>query len=230
MEEVMFKTDGPLYKFMWLVADMFIVGVLWFVFCLPIVTIGASTAAAIEVNIRILKKEETYIWKNFLKGFKRNFWDGTKLWLIFALLAFMLYMNYQYLMALYNVSTFHIVIVFLGLILFILCFLYAFPLITRYENKTRLTMLNSLVFAIRFPGKALLTIMQLGLIVFSYVFFTMLIVYWQNVPFLFEFICMLLLVFAPEAFLMTWGYRGMVVMDKYEEMVKQQESGTDDEE
>lgn len=91
-------------------------------------------------------------------------------------------------------------------------------------------MLNSLVFAIRFPGKALLTIMQLGLIVFSYVFFTMLIVYWQNVPFLFEFICMLLLVFAPEAFLMTWGYRGMVVMDKYEEMVKQQESGTDDEE
>lgn len=222
----MFKTDGPLYRFMWLVADMFILGLLWLVFCIPIITVGASTAAAIEVNVRIIRKEETYILKNFWHGFKRNFKDGTKLWIVFALLLFMLYMNYQYLMALYAVKTLHIVVVFLSVILFVLCFLYAFPLITRYENKTWLTMINSMMFALRFPLRTVFTILQLGLIVFSYVFFTMLVAYYQGVPFIFKFLCMILILFGPEFFLMTWGYRGMVVIEKYEKMVGLQDGET----
>jgi uncharacterized membrane protein YesL len=223
----MFKSDGPLYKFMWLVADMFILGVIWLLFCLPIVTIGAATAAAVEVNIRILRKEETYIWKNFLRGFKRNFKDGTKLWILFVVVVFFLYMNLQYLLAAYDPSSIQMAVMILGVIALVLCYLYAVPLITKYENKTRYTLINSFVFALRYPGKAIWSLLQLGLIVFSYVFFTMLVVYYQNVPTIVDIVCMVLMLFGPELFLMTWAYRGMVIMDTYEKYVESTKADDD---
>ena len=214
----MFKEDGPIYKFMWLVADMIMVEVLWFIFSLPIVTIGASTAAALHVNMRLLRHEETYIFKNFFAAFKRDFKQATKLWLVLAVLSYMVVMNVRYLLKLINPTLPHIVILALGILFMLMCFIYAFPMVTRYESTTRQTMMNSMAFSIRWPGKWLFSLLQLGLLVFAYYFCTMLLLFYRLNALIGMLVFLYVIIF-PEAFLITLANRGMIVMDKYEKMV-----------
>jgi len=56
--------------------------VMWFICCLPIVTIGASTTALYYTSFKIAKDEGSYITKMFFKSFKQNFKQATIIWLI----------------------------------------------------------------------------------------------------------------------------------------------------
>lgn len=56
--------------------------VLWFICCLPIVTIGASTTALYFTSFKIAKNEGSFITSMFFRSFKRNFKQATVLWLV----------------------------------------------------------------------------------------------------------------------------------------------------
>ena len=65
--------DGPLFKIANLIADIIVLGLLWFVCSIPVVTIGASTTAVYYVMTRRVSDRETYILKDFFSSFKSNF-------------------------------------------------------------------------------------------------------------------------------------------------------------
>ena len=44
-----FNYDSPFWSFMSRIADLVIVNILWLVFCIPVFTIGASTAAMLSL-------------------------------------------------------------------------------------------------------------------------------------------------------------------------------------
>lgn len=54
------------------VADFFLLTVLWAVFSLPVITIGASTAALYDVALRMAENREGYLFSSFVKAFKVN--------------------------------------------------------------------------------------------------------------------------------------------------------------
>ena len=215
----MFREDGPLYKMMWTLADMFVINILWLVFSLPIVTIGASTAAAIEVNMRIVKKEESYIWKNFWSAFKKNFIDGTKLFFLLVIIVYFLYLNIQYFFISENL--FQLAIISMAAIFTVLCYLYAFPLAVRYVNTTRRTLVNSMFFAIRWPLKTLITLVQVGILLFAYVFFSMILIFDDPGTGMGMF-SMFVVVLLPEMILITLAYRGTKVIDAFKELEGQE--------
>ena len=56
--------------------------VIWFICCLPIVTIGASTTALYYTSFKIAKDEGSYITTMFFRSFRQNFKQATVIWLI----------------------------------------------------------------------------------------------------------------------------------------------------
>ncbi len=54
----LFDYNNPVWRFMGKVADMFFLTVLWVVFSLPIITIGASTKALYYVTLKMAGGKE----------------------------------------------------------------------------------------------------------------------------------------------------------------------------
>ena len=52
-----FNYDSPFWSFMSRIADLVIVNILWLVFCIPVFTIGASTAAMYRVTLNLVRGE-----------------------------------------------------------------------------------------------------------------------------------------------------------------------------
>lgn len=67
-----FNLDAPIWTFMGEIADIIILGLLWWCCCLGIVTIGASTTALYYVLGKKIRKEQTYVAKDFFKSFRQN--------------------------------------------------------------------------------------------------------------------------------------------------------------
>lgn len=81
----LFDLDAPIWVFMSEVADVIILAVLWWVCCLGVVTIGASTSAVYYVLGKKVRKEPTYVGADFFKSFKQNFKQSIPLTIIYVI-------------------------------------------------------------------------------------------------------------------------------------------------
>lgn len=61
--------------------DLIVLNVLWLVTSLPVVTLGASTAALWDVAMKMALEEEGSIFKSYFRSFARHFWRATGLFL-----------------------------------------------------------------------------------------------------------------------------------------------------
>lgn len=143
----LFHVNGPLIQFFLTLRDFVVLNILWIIFCIPIITIGASTSALYAVTFKIAEDKDTYVGKQFIKAFKENVKQATKIELILFIPVFCLGFG------LFFWATFESVV---GTVISTLCIIfllmlvgtaiYAFPLVGRYENTTLQTIRNSLYF------------------------------------------------------------------------------------
>lgn len=77
-----FNPENKFWIFVAKLADVCIMSMLWAVCSLPLITIGASTAAFYDFTLRQVKDEEGGIWKSFFTSFRANFKMATLAWLI----------------------------------------------------------------------------------------------------------------------------------------------------
>lgn len=91
-----FNLDAPIWVFMGEVADVIILALLWWVCCLGIITMGASTTALYYVLGKKARKETTYVAKDFFKSFSQNFRQSIPLSiiLIIGFISFTLYCTF----------------------------------------------------------------------------------------------------------------------------------------
>jgi uncharacterized membrane protein YesL len=88
-----FSLDGKFYRFgTWLV-DIAFIGVLWTLFSLPLVTMGAATTGMYYVCTKRHTGHDGYIFAEFWKSFKENFWKSTIIFIGLAGAGFLLWMN-----------------------------------------------------------------------------------------------------------------------------------------
>ncbi len=83
----MFNLDNPIFEIMGKMVDMIVLGALWFIMSIPIVTIGASTTAAYYVAFNQLNGKDGYVVRNFFKSFKENFVQATLLFVILLVIG-----------------------------------------------------------------------------------------------------------------------------------------------
>ena len=66
----------------WLI-DIIFSGILWCLFSLPIVTIGAASAALYYTSVKCIRRDRGRLWPVFWKGFRDNFPCCTRMWLLY---------------------------------------------------------------------------------------------------------------------------------------------------
>ena len=67
-----FGLDGKFFRGLTKAGDFLILGLITVIFCIPVITIGASLTAAFYAGMKLVKDEENYVFKDFWKSFKTN--------------------------------------------------------------------------------------------------------------------------------------------------------------
>ena len=150
-----FSQNSGFVKFVNRALDVLWLNILWIVFCLPIITIGASTCAAYSVTLKMVDEEEGYIGRQFVKAFKDNFKQGTIMWLITAPSIYLDFLMFQFILKGDDVHFLIIVGAIIYTALVVTSNLYTYPLIARYENKLINMIKNSMAISVQFFGKTI---------------------------------------------------------------------------
>ena len=86
----LFNLDGPVLQFINKIVYSVYLNILWFICCIPVVTIGASTTALFYVTLKMSKNEEGNLTKAFFHSFRENLKQATIIWLILLFLGIVL--------------------------------------------------------------------------------------------------------------------------------------------
>ena len=153
MLDRMFNYENPVWQFMGRIADLMILNAMALIFSIPIITIGASWTALYYCTVKIVRKEDTYVWKEFWNSFKSNFKQATIIWLIlipFLAILFvdvlMWYNDPTLLPKVLKVTTVIVICIVLAITICV------FPILSHFDNTTRNTLKNAfLVSMINIP-------------------------------------------------------------------------------
>ncbi len=145
--------DNKVMQFITKVADSVFLNLLWLIFSLPIVTIGASTTALFTVTERMVRNEEGNLWKGFYQAFRSNLKSATKTWLILLLLGAALigdtwicwHMRYEN--PFWTVLT---AVLFVADAAYLIILMYVFPLSARFENTSFQMIKNAFMIGMRY--------------------------------------------------------------------------------
>ena len=102
-----------------LVADYLLVGVLWLLCSVPLVTTGAATSAMYRTVYQCMFQKEGYVLGTFFKAFKQSFFQSSLIWTGYLVLASSFLLNRQQLAGSYSLLSDAIQIV-LGICLLVL--------------------------------------------------------------------------------------------------------------
>lgn len=146
----LFNLDNPVWRFIGKLADVFILSILWFVCCIPIITIGASTTAMYYVTLKLAEDNEGYTVRGFFKSFVMNFKQSTIVWLILLVVGLLLGFDIVFFLRMEsNAGMILAALVGAILIMYVFVLTYIFPIIARFYNTTKRTFLNALLMSIR---------------------------------------------------------------------------------
>ena len=164
----LFNLDGPILQFINKIVYSVYLNILWFVCCIPIVTIGASTVAAYSVAMKMVDDEEGYVARSFVSAFKANLKQGVIMGLIFLAATYAIYLDYEINRVSEEGSFILIVTGIVSVFVYVAAMLYSFPLLARYENGIVATIQNSMEISRRYFGRTLLIV---GVLLLEYVIF-----------------------------------------------------------
>ena len=167
-----FDIDGPIVQFFSKVADLMWLNILTIVCCIPVITAGASLTALNYMALKIVRNEETYITKGFFKAFRENFKQSTVIWLIFMVLAGVIYVDYRIVLTT-DVQVSKVIRALIVLIsaMTIFTFMYVFPLQSKFSNTVRKTIQNAFLLSVmRWPRTLLMIVLYVIPYVLLYVF------------------------------------------------------------
>ena len=161
----------PVIAFLNKMTDLILLNVIYIIFCLPIVTIGAATTAMYYVCIVSIRQGDGYVWKRFLKSFRDNFKQATIIWLpmlvIIVLLGFDLF--FWYALGTVFAKIMFVISAIVAFAIGIVC-LYVFPVLAKLEGGIKATIKNAAAFAIGyFPYTIVLILFTVGFCYANYV-------------------------------------------------------------
>lgn len=147
---------SKLFNVLDVLGNLFVLNLVYILFSLPVITIGASTSALYTVTIRMVRKEDGTIWSAFLKAFKINFKKATGIWLIIAASFCILFA--QYLVVLNypgTLANIYLAVLVVEVIIIMLVIPFLFPLQAKFENSVTGTIKNSFLLAVSNLGSAI---------------------------------------------------------------------------
>ena len=154
--EGIFSPESRFIRFMSRVGDLILLNFLFWVTSIPIVTMGAAATALSTVVFRFDTEREEGTIKSYFRAFRQEFKQATLLWLgILACIAFLC--ADLYIMQILGGFFKYLNFIF-GLLLVLTVFVatYAFPLLSQFDDKNRVILVNSLMLSVAYLPRTLL--------------------------------------------------------------------------
>ncbi len=144
-----FNMDNAFWRALNRIADLMILNIIFLLTCIPIVTIGAALTGLNYVTLKLRDGSEGYITRTYFKSFRENFRQATIIWLLFLIVGIILVLDY---LILRNGTGTLVKVMQVGIYVFafvyLMVFLYVFPVLSRFVNTIGQTLKNSLIMAI----------------------------------------------------------------------------------
>ena len=155
--------DSKFMRFMDQFVDLVLLNLLWLVFSLPLVTVGAATPAASSVILRGLEHAAPALFRTFWAEFCRNFPRATGIWILEAVALYALWLDGQLVFGTPDPSLVLLCVSIVSAVFVFCAFVYAYPLTARFENTLVKTLQNSVLLSFRYPFRTLLLLLILAL-------------------------------------------------------------------
>lgn len=148
-------TNSWLYKASKTIGDIVIMSVLFLLCCLPVVTIGASASALyFTVYCKYQKRSDT-LSKDFMRSFKENLKEGIIIHILYLIYSAVAGFNIWF--AIFGLGDirlpdWYLLVSFLPLLPIIFTLPFVYPLLARFKNGIKGTLMNSLTLCMmNFP-------------------------------------------------------------------------------
>lgn len=155
------------------IVDLLLLNFLFIITSIPIFTIGASLCALYSVNLKMTRKEESYVIKDFFRSFRQNFRQATPSFIAFAAAFSLLGMNLW--ISTQTGGTFSAVlrtVAGIFLLAVYICFLYYFPILARFQFTCRQVMMHIPHMILTWPGY-FFTLILLNIPIFFFAFYSL---------------------------------------------------------
>lgn len=183
-----FNYDGPIWSGLGKLADLVILNLLTLVFCIPLVTIGASLTATHYVALKI-RRGEGYVFKNFWKSFKENLKQSTIMWLIYV--VFIGGSISAYIYGLTSVGgtmgPIFCTVIFVLALFVVMISVWLWPMQSKFINTISDTIKNAFLMAFKYLFRTMLMLIINALplvlaLVLSYQWYSLLLLFGISVP------------------------------------------------
>lgn len=144
-----FNPDNVIMSFFSRIFDIVVLNFLFIICCIPIVTIGVSLTGMYSITLKMVRNEESHIIRGFLKAFKENFKQGTIIGIIAIIITLFITVDLR-IIGIIGDDRLKIlqVLCYAVAIWGYIIFLYAFPILSRFENTIKEVLKNSFVLSI----------------------------------------------------------------------------------
>lgn len=145
----LFEADNPFNSVMTKIFDVILLNLLFLVCSIPVITIGASATALYYVTMKMVQNREGGIIKSFFRAFRDNFRQSMPLTLILGVCMALLVADLHILGSSENSTA---MIMYGGCVALLLAAGavagYVFPLLSRFENTVKGTIINAAKIAV----------------------------------------------------------------------------------
>ncbi|ONI46141.1 hypothetical protein AN641_02425 [Candidatus Epulonipiscioides gigas] len=180
-----FDLDGPVYRVGNELADFMLLSIMFVIGCIPIVTIGTSTSALFYVYGKKIRKEDSYICRDFVKSYKQNLKQSILMTIILLITwtSAGAYLVNGYIPIMFVVPDGIVHILYSGFTLFfcvevIVLTTYAFAILSRFHLKVKDIFVLSFVFTNKhlITGFFMLCLNVISVIIIAFIPPTLLII------------------------------------------------------
>lgn len=165
----LFDIDGGVMGTLGKLTDIILLSLLFIVFSIPIVTMGASFTAMYYTSVKCIRRGRSYIFQSFWKSFKENFKESTIIWLILIVMSLILSLNLWYSTKLISGTTGFILSCVYGMmgVSIALCCVYIFPVLSRFSMGVKKLIQTSFLVALKHLPYSVLMVLIFGVCVLA---------------------------------------------------------------
>lgn len=160
-----FHPDNAVMRFLSNFCDLIMLNILFILTSIPIFTIGCAISSMYNITLKMIAGENPYIIKGYFKAFRLNFKQATAIWIPMGLASTFLlseiYIIYNVIDPKYNFFQYPILIL---LYVIISILIYAFPMLSTYNNTTKSILKNSVLLSLgNIPTSIFIVVLHLGI-------------------------------------------------------------------
>ncbi len=135
---------NPVLDFINTLCNFVVLNLVFLISCLPVVTIGTALSSLYYVTLREARGEYGYLVRTYIKEFRKNLKSGTAAFAVLFVIGAVILFNLAFWFNLGGIPAAVITgLMAVGAIVWLFTFTYTFPLIARFNNSTKQTLINA---------------------------------------------------------------------------------------